>query len=121
MIDAGLYSATHNLPFNDATYYIRNYGKLLKWKDNESVLDIGCGDGDVFFKILLPQVPRNFIEFIGIDINSDMIRIAESKNDNPKVDFAVMDIATPILLPEFEERFDHIFSLYVIHFIPNQQ
>ncbi|XP_044254916.1 juvenile hormone acid O-methyltransferase-like [Tribolium madens] len=120
MNKASMYSKYSGLQKNDASFVIDNYLRLIKWKTNANILDIGSGDGNVIFELLLPKIPKDFGKFIGIDISEEMVRFAKNQCDDPKIDFLQMDISSEIS-PEFHEYFDHIFSFYCLHWVVEQR
>lgn len=121
MNKAPLYSKYSGLQKNDANFVIDNYLRLIKWKNNANILDIGSGDGNVIFELLLPKIPTNFEKLIGIDISEEMVRFAKNQCNNSKIDFLQMDIASKEILPEFHEYFDHILSFYCLHWVVEQR
>ena len=72
-----------NLDLYDDTY--NRFCDLMK-TNNSSVLEIGCGPGNIT-KYLLTKRPDLKVE--GIDVASNMIQLA--KENNPTADFKVMD------------------------------
>lgn len=89
----------------------------LNLKGNESVLDIGCGDGKITARLadLLPEG-----KVVGIDLSSEMISFAESKyppGEFPNLSFRVADASQ---LP-FREEFDLVVSFACLHWIQDHQ
>jgi len=85
----------------------------LGLKDNESVLDIGCGDGKLTIEIA-KRVPNGHV--VGIDNSEEMISFAKKnfpKDSYPNVDWRLMD-ATKI---DFDDEFDAAYSNAVLHWI----
>ena len=84
------------------------YNKLIRFQalagisylEGSSILDMGCGFGD--FHGFLANHLKNF-EYVGIDINPDMIASAQKKY--PKVEFLTTDFG------EYKGRkFDYVLS-----------
>lgn len=121
MNEASLYSKYSGLQKTDAKFVVDNYLRLVKWKSHEKILDVGSGDGDVLLEILLPGLPPDFHRLVGTDVSDDMVRHARNKCKHSKVDFVPLDIATSSIPPEFYEYFDHIFSFYCLHWVPEQR
>ncbi|RZC33710.1 uncharacterized protein BDFB_004499 [Asbolus verrucosus] len=122
MNEASLYSKYNGLQKNDASFVIDNYLRLIQWHNNENILDVGSGDGDVILELLLPKLPKNFNKFVGTDISEEMVQFAKSKcNNNSKIDFLRLDISSSNVPPEFHEYFDHIFSFYCLHWVVEQR
>ncbi len=81
----------------------------LKLKGNESVLDLGCGDG-ILTKQIAELIPKGKV--LGIDSSEGMISTAkelEAKN----ISFQKMDIDSI----NFSHQFDLIFSNATLHWI----
>ena len=88
----------------------------LNLKGNESILDIGCGDGKISVKLktLLPHG-----EVVGIDSSCEMIQFANKtylESDNQGISFHTMD-ATQI---SFDRGFDIVFSNSALHWVKDQ-
>lgn len=106
----------------DAKYVLDNYFHLIRFDDNsqESVLDVGCGIGDVTCELLRPRLPKSVKSVVGVDYSEDMIDFARSKWTNDVV-FSHMNIATKNIPVDYEENFDHVFSFYCLHWIMHQR
>lgn len=89
-----------------------NIGKL-KLQGDESVLDIGCGDGKITAEIA-KLVPRG--QVVGIDQSKEMIALAERLVVLPHVSFRVIDAQKL----DYNEEFDAVFSNSTIHWAPDQ-
>lgn len=90
-------------------------------KNNEKVLDVGCGSGRLF-----ELFSKKNIEYFGIDFSKKLIDIAKRKylSDEPKKEnkllptFLVMDALS---LPFENCFFDRVFSIAVFHHIPSKE
>ena len=82
----------------------------LNPKPTETILDLGCGTGDLTKKIFLTGA-----KVIGADSSSDMITKAKSKF--PEIEFYQMDARAL----KFDTKFDAIFSNAVLHWIPEKE
>jgi trans-aconitate methyltransferase len=107
----------------DAIDYARHSKAQAEWalelieklalRGEESVLDIGSGDGKVS-ATLAGRLPRGSV--VGIDSSPDMVaaaRQAFAPEDYPNLSFAVMNA----LGLEFEDRFDIVFSNATLHWV----
>jgi trans-aconitate methyltransferase len=98
--------------YNDKHSFVYNYGedliRLLEPKDHERILDLGCGSGQLTFKI--NEIAK---ETIGIDKSQEMVDDAKSKFNN--IEFQVGDAGNF----KFNERFDSIFSNATLHWVKN--
>ncbi|MBM3184620.1 MAG: methyltransferase domain-containing protein [Chlamydiae bacterium] len=85
----------------------------VAFQGNETILDLGCGDGKITVQIAT-KVPQGLV--IGIDPSSSMLKKAEEIKDVSNLTFkegAAEDFS-------LSERFDHIFSSYVLHWVKDQ-
>ena len=96
--------------YNDKHSFVYNYGeiliKLLDPKESERILDLGCGSGQLTFKI--NELAK---EVIGIDKSPEMIADAKSKFSN--IEFQVADASSF----RFDKKFDSIFSNATLHWV----
>lgn len=85
--------------------------KFLKEVKTGSILDVGCGVGN-----LTKYIKDNGFEVLGIDLSSSMIKIAKERF--PDIEFKIMDMAK-IKLPK--NSFDGLFVAYsLFHLPPNK-
>ena len=98
--------------YDDKHAFVAQYGKglieLLAPKSQESILDLGCGTGDLTFNI---QQQSEEIKVVGVDASVNMIERAKAKY--PNIHFQVADALN---LP-FDQQFDAVFSNAVLHWI----
>ncbi len=81
--------------------------------DNESVLDVGCGTGNLTFAIC---DRANVQKACGIDLSPDFIDRAVELNRDPKIEFRVGDACE---LPYDDASFDRVLSQLVLQFVPD--
>ena len=110
---------TTNMNWNPTLYdishdFVSKYGEgilsYLNPKPTETILDLGCGTGDLTKEIFLSGA-----KVIGVDSSAEMIESAKSKF--PEVEFHQMDAKELI----FDIQFDAIFSNAVLHWIPEKE
>lgn len=124
MKDAALYAKSNTLQRVTSKKVFREYEPLLQWKKDgsDSILDIGCGTGDVTVDFILPSLPTNFRHLIGCDISDKMIDYAQKHYaGQPKVIFDKLDIggsSVDEFLTEFGS-FNLIVSFYCLHWVPD--
>ncbi|WGH76794.1 methyltransferase domain-containing protein [Tenacibaculum tangerinum] len=98
--------------YNQKHSFVYHYGealiKLLNPKQNERVLDVGCGSGQ-----LTDKINNLSNEAIGIDKSAEMI--ADAKSKFPNIEFHVGDAENFA----FEKKFDAIFSNATLHWVKN--
>jgi SAM-dependent methyltransferase len=120
--DAQLYSSHDHEQKVDVNYFLSTYWNLLKWKNNENVLDVGAATGDVTTEILLPRLPTDLKKIVGVDIEEDLVSFAKRKFKHvSKADFVVLDIASSTVPEQFYEHFGHIFSFNCLNWVPKER
>jgi len=94
--------------------FVSKYGEgilsYLNPQPGETILDLGCGTGDLTKEIFLANS-----HVIGVDSSTDMIEKAKSKF--PEIEFYQMDAREL----KFDILFDAIFSNAVLHWIPEKE
>lgn len=80
----------HKLVSDEGHYFhqhliIPNSLRLLSLKPQDSLLDIGCGQG-----VLARQISKE-VEYLGIDISSELIRLARERDRNSNHKYQVID------------------------------
>ena len=89
----------------------------LKLKGNESLLDIGCGDGKITAE-LARCLPKGKV--VGIDSSEKMIELAKTafpQKEYPNLLFQAMDARKLT----FHSEFDRVFSNAALHWIIDQK
>lgn len=120
MLRSGSYIRGNSLMRRDVQNILREFGGTLKWKGNDTLLDIGSGPGDTTVDLLLARMPKGFNKLIGMDYSEDMVSFARQKycKNYANLHFEVANIASD--QQKYVEKFDHITSFYCLHYIPNQ-
>jgi trans-aconitate methyltransferase len=102
------------LLYDRAHGFVSKYGEgilsYLDPKPGETILDLGCGTGDLTNQIFLSGA-----NVIGADSSAEMIVTAKSKF--PGIEFCQMDARHL----ELDIQFDAIFSNAVLHWIPEKE
>ena len=80
--------------------------------DDEEVLDVGCGTGNLAFAI---AKRANVKSIKGIDFSAAYIENARGRNRSPQLTFEVGDATA---MPYGDSSFDRVFSMLVLFFIP---
>lgn len=97
-----LYNQKHSFVYDYGTSLI----ELLNPTSTERILDLGCGSGELTFKI-----DEMALEVLGVDKSPEMIKRAKSQF--PVGDFLVGDASTY----ESDKPFDAIFSNAALHWV----
>ncbi|WP_088105730.1 class I SAM-dependent methyltransferase [Halalkalibacter urbisdiaboli] len=96
--------------YDDKHMFVTKFGEylfdVLEPKKGESILDVGCGTGD-----LAAKIAETGAEVVGIDYSTNMIQQAQQKY--PHISFLVEDAAS---LP-FVQQFDAVFSNAALHWM----
>lgn len=124
MHKASLYRRSNGMQRSDAKETIDEFLDKIRWRKDgwDSVIDVGCGSGDVLWDFLLPNLPDTFQRVVGVDQSEEMVEYAEKQYSNPRVSFKKLDIGIDISLQPFRyEPFDHITSFYCLNWVTNQK
>jgi len=81
-------------------------------KDGDRVMDVGCGNGR-----LLEAFANKQIKYLGVDQSENLIALAKLKN--PDFEFTVGDILDLGKINELD--FDFVYSIAVLHHLPDQE
>lgn len=120
-----LYHRANGVQRRDAKEILDEHGHLLRWRENDedSLLDIGCGSGDVLIDFVIPIAPQKRARVLGTDISEQMVRFARKVHSNvDNIFFDTLDIGGDISL--FLNKwgcFDHITSFYCLHWVRCQR
>ncbi|KAG5890838.1 hypothetical protein JTB14_016216 [Gonioctena quinquepunctata] len=109
------YAKNNNLVKTVTKWHLLKFGNLIKWKNQASVMEFGHGDGGNFRESLLPHFPPYVKECVATDISESMVEYARKNQVHPSLKYYQLDIATKKVPDEFLNRFDHIFSFFVMH------
>lgn len=125
MHKAALYQRSNGLQRRDAEQVLNEFSSVFQWRIDgcDSLLDIGCGTGDVTIDFILPILPINFSRLIGVDLSDDMVKFAREQYSYPRISFEKFDFGLELQkqLMRHIEPFDHITSFYCLHWIQNQE
>lgn len=100
------FSRTRRHPWSEIRFLFDKY-----LKENERILDLGCGNGRHF-----PFFKDKQVDYFGVDNSTALIKIA--KNKYPEARFLVED-GLKLSFPD--NFFDKIYSIAVLHQIPSKE
>ncbi len=85
---------------------------LEKYPDSR-ILEIGCGTGQLIHEI--SEVHKN-VDYLGIDVAENMVEIARSNNDGPRMEFKVCPVE------DFTEegQYDIIYCTHAFPYFPDK-
>lgn len=119
------YSRTNGLQRRDAKQIIDEFAPLIRWRADgrDSLLDIGCGCGDVTIDYIRPLLPQNYSRLIGADLSEQMLGVARKRYDHMNISFNKIDIGGDLkeFLPNDWKPVDHVTSFYCLHWVHDQQ
>lgn len=122
MDQADLYARVNELWKNDTRAVLDKFSPYINWNETDTLLDIGCGPGDVTMDLLVPRMPNDFETVIGMDISRKMIGFAREKFPVDKVMFEPGDIGGDLaLLSHYVHKFDLVTSFFCLHFVADQR
>lgn len=105
---------------------LRTLAHLIKWKveGKDSVLDIGCGCGDITLECFYPLLPKNYDRLVCADLSPSMLKSAKETFEGIKnVEFIQLNIEEPLIDSIRRElgTFDHIFSSFCLTYVKDQR
>lgn len=123
MNDGALYQRSNPMQRNDAKQMIDTFSHQFKWRPDgkDSLLDIGCGSGDVTIDFILPVLPPKFTRLVGVDISDGMLNYARQSYQHSKIVFEKLDVGLPLESKAWTVPFDHVTSFYCLHWVRDQQ
>lgn len=120
-----MFYLTKHLSQHDSRQTLEDYASSIKWRPGggDSILDAGCGPGDVTAEVVLPFLPAHFGRLVGGDISREMVVFCRKTHKHPKLSFEQFNFELELEKQPFSnvKPFDHIFSFYCLHFIQNQK
>lgn len=118
-----LYAHTNGLTCKEVREFLEEYIHLIRWKQDTggSVMDVGCGPGNITKQILLPMLPESLQELVATDLSPQMIQYARSHNQHSRIRYDVLDIATKKLPHAYYKRFDQVFSSFCLHLVQDHR
>ncbi|XP_023021174.2 juvenile hormone acid O-methyltransferase-like [Leptinotarsa decemlineata] len=115
-----LYSKNNTVQERENNYFLDKYLSSETWKDGESILEIGMGDGKYTVETFRFRLPRNLKRYVATDVSEEMVQFAKKKygmvNDF-NIEFRTLDAEGDSIPDEFINHFDHVVSFLCFHWI----
>ncbi|XP_047984245.1 juvenile hormone acid O-methyltransferase-like [Leguminivora glycinivorella] len=112
------YQKANNLQNRDLEDVLKEY--IIKWKENASIMDIGCGDGSATTGLWTKYIPENFMVIVGSDKSQNCVNFAKTKYESERIKFMTLDIEDD-LPSELQGCFDHVVSNYTFMWVQQQE
>lgn len=106
-----------------SAFALKKHGHLINWSEDnkDTLLDIGCGPGNVLVDVFLPSFQGKFSIIYGTDVSENMIDYARKKYSKMEnLQFMTLDIMAEV--SDFVDEYgqvDHVLSTYVIQWLPD--
>lgn len=125
MNNPALYTRVNGIQRSEANQLLKEFCGVFNWRSDgkDSLMDIGCGSGDIVFDYILPMLPENFERLIGADLSEKMLLHAQQQYPHPKIFFERFDLGVDARIQslKYVQPVDHITSFYCLHWVPNQK
>lgn len=109
------FDATRDRPWPEFADFLKEIKKRFIYKKRLAALDVGCGNGRLSHFLTLRQAQGD-IEYVGVDNNRTMLRIAKKKN--PSATFRFAEITK---LPFPAHSFDTVWCIAVLHHLTTEK
>merc|ERR1712004_401088 len=80
----------NQLQRRDAAVVLAAHLPAMTWSDEERLLDIGCGSGDVTSSLLVPTIPVAPASVVGVDLSKEMVDYANDAYSTEWMSFQQM-------------------------------
>lgn len=122
MHNATLYNSAKGMQTKDAEENLAANIDKMRWDVGGDILDVGCGDGDITFNLLMKKIPRNPFKIVGTDLSFKMIEYANNTYaNNDQISFEVLDIAAKTIDSSHLRKYQHVFSFMCLHWVQDQK
>lgn len=118
-----LYRQVNKYPRQVAKDVISEFSHRFRFRPDgrDSLLDVGCGPGDITADYVLPVLPKQFSRIVGSDISEDMLSQARKRVQHSNASFEILDIGRPLDSRVWSKPFDHITSFFCLQYAKNER
>ena len=103
-----------DLKLKEAEKFLKTVFSHLKDDESYDILDAGCGDG--MHAVTLEKQLKSKVNYVGLDISLEALRIAKGRVKNPSSSFIHGDVSK---LPFKDNSFDVVYSYGVLAYTEN--
>eukprot|EP00058_Branchiostoma_floridae_P009199 XP_002594687.1 hypothetical protein BRAFLDRAFT_130920 [Branchiostoma floridae] len=94
---------------------IRALQKYMEWEGDDTVLDAGCGTGEIC--MFISQQP-GVASVVGFDVSPDFVSYASQQNSSTNILYHVADVSDlSTIKPEWQGAFSKVVSFSVLHWV----
>lgn len=108
----------------DAKETIDDNWHKIQWREDgsDSIIEVGCGCGDVGYDYVLPKLPANFSHYVGVDSSTEMLEYARKNYSHEKMSYEKLDIGMDLDKQQYKhQQYDHVMSFYCLNWVQNQK
>ncbi|XP_078585214.1 juvenile hormone acid O-methyltransferase-like [Branchiostoma floridae x Branchiostoma japonicum] len=92
--------------------------QYMKWEEGDTVLDAGCGTGEIC-KYISKQ--PGVASVLGFDVSPDFVSYASQHNSAANILYHVADISdASTIKPEWQGAFSKVISFFVLHWVKDK-
>jgi len=88
--------------------------------EEELILDIGSGPGNVTTDILIPSL-KGFKKVVGLDCSKEMVEYSNQHYGKDNVQFQLFNIEEDDVTSFMKNKFHRVFSFYCLHWVLNHR
>jgi len=114
-----LYADNDAMQRSNVNGFLSKFIENMTWKQDEVILEIGCGPGDMTNDILYRVLQNKIKQLVSVDKSAKMIEYANKTYGCSKLNFKVLDIECTNNCDSYSNCFDKIFSFFCFHWVNN--